>query len=1326
VVSGNVYAQAMNIGGINVETAHGLQSVSDTGNVTSNTLQFSNATTGFITTANAQIGRDLVVTGNATVSTDLTVSANATVTDTLTISEHLIASKEATVTGNLHVTTIRSDSNVVAEYTGPHNRPLRKYPEVAMTANDNSSTSGYSVVQSTQSTSSTETRKAWSLFNHVTSGGGGNTYHGDDGVTTNSISSPYNNADGTYQENPVESLGGANGTWLYIRLPKKISLDHVKLIARTGQPQRVPRSATFLGSNNGTNWENIFSFSDVSLLGDSSSDGHTYTYNVNSTVKYEYFGFVWEKIGTNYYVNIEELELYGHEEGSGSLDTTLKTVYNVPATTGTQLEVYYDAKGESTVQSPIPDLSPNTNTGAVSGHSPTLDTTGGIDSFKFNGSSQYVTGAHGLTTGTGPVHTISLWLNATEMTNYTYAVQLGQGGTSHQQSAIMFYENKISHAHWGSGVLSDITIAKNVWYHVVAVFTGGNGSDLSKHKIFINGEDGRVGPFPGSTDGPVVLTGTQLTLGRKENAGGTPGDYFNGSIANFRLYSKALNADQVKELYDYQKDYFFGSKSQLTIYKGHLGVGVTEPSGQLELAGDERVQEYPPRGMTGYETLVEGHGMFCAYASGEPISGSYHSYQAFNKIQASPWTENTWNTYNPSYSTSTGLPTRGTKLGSHSGEWLKLVLPYKIKVTSYQIQIYGSYYEYAPDSWVIVGSNDDNIWETIDSISGSGFTNSGTVVTKNYTVSSTRYYEYLALVCTKLDPQYSELNISELRYFGTPGPTTLDKGSLSLTRSLDVPRVSRYDVDTETPRPEKLLVDFDTTVNSSPTDISGKGNHGVFYNGASYSPADKAFKFVGVDNNGQAANSSDTVRGTHGLSGTRPVHSHSVWFKQTTDANDYTWVCAAGTASGQNQTAILLSGNSSYPNRITFDNYNGWVTSTVTAELNRWYHVVATFNGGTNFNTTNCRIYVDGVDCTGPASEVHNGTATFNLQGSILALGSTHNGTRGLTGLVSNYKLYDVVLEPSEVRKLYNLGRTGRSMVISDTAVGIGRAPEAQLDVRGVGKFETIGIGDAIVPGVVDSSISAPLDIIVKSKLHGQANWALDRSIAKFAYSNGTNKYGLSFSVSANNGDGFIQTFNESGGGAQYKLQLQPGGGITQTNGTNVSSDDRVKTGEAYIVNATETLMKLKPQTYTRYAAMLDKSHPDLDSWKKYEAGLITQEVYYDAPELRHIVSMSNDADVSGEDIKTSDVPSVDPDYTNWGSDISSLDYTQLIPYLIKSNQELYAEIQTLEHKDHTQELRAENNRLKNKVVILENRQTHFNTLLVDVIGRIEKLERPT
>ena len=74
VVSGNVHATAMNIGGINVDVAHGLQSVTNQGNVTSNTLQFSNATTAFVTTANVTVGRDLTVTGNALVSSNLTVT----------------------------------------------------------------------------------------------------------------------------------------------------------------------------------------------------------------------------------------------------------------------------------------------------------------------------------------------------------------------------------------------------------------------------------------------------------------------------------------------------------------------------------------------------------------------------------------------------------------------------------------------------------------------------------------------------------------------------------------------------------------------------------------------------------------------------------------------------------------------------------------------------------------------------------------------------------------------------------------------------------------------------------------------------------------------------------------------------------------------------------------------------------------------------------------------------------------------------------------------------------------------------------------------------
>ena len=87
--------------------------------------------------------------------------------------------------------------------------------------------------------------------------------------------------------------------------------------------------------------------------------------------------------------------------------------------------------------------------------------------------------------------------------------------------------------------------------------------------------------------------------------------------------------------------------------------------------------------------------------------------------------------------------------------------------------------------------------------------------------------------------------VGEIRFFGIPRPTTFDnKGSLTLGRTLDVPRISRYDVDTETPRPEKLVVDFDTTVNSSPTDISGKGNHGKLQI-TTYNAPNKSFDVAG-------------------------------------------------------------------------------------------------------------------------------------------------------------------------------------------------------------------------------------------------------------------------------------------------------------------------------------------------------------------------------------------------------------------------------------------------------------------------------------------------
>ena len=261
-----------------------------------------------------------------------------------------------------------------------------------------------------------------------------------------------------------------------------------------------------------------------------------------------------------------------------------------------------------------------------------------------------------------------------------------------------------------------------------------------------------------------------------------------------------------------------------------------------------------------------------------------------------------------------------------------------------------------------------------------------------------------------------------------------------------MPRISRYDVDTETPRPEKLVVDFDTTVNNSPTDISGQGNHGTMV-GATYSAPDKAFRI----NNAAAIHYIDVTNITTPGASAWPF-SVSGWFKFDAIAWNNLWsFWPQSVAQGTGNTPHLTLQSDG---RLQIDFWGtGSLTKTDNPVIvaNQWYHILLTFDGGTTPHTART-IYVDGVEKP-MTTAATIGSQTFGGQSSMqLHIGAwpTPAQSNGLDGYVSNFKFYTVCLEPSEVKKLYNLGRTGRSMVISDTAVGIGKVPEAQLDVRGI------------------------------------------------------------------------------------------------------------------------------------------------------------------------------------------------------------------------------------------------------------------------------------
>ena len=130
------------------------------------------------------------------------------------------------------------------------------------------------------------------------------------------------------------------------------------------------------------------------------------------------------------------------------------------------------------------------------------------------------------------------------------------------------------------------------------------------------------------------------------------------------------------------------------------------------------------------------------------------------------------------------------------------------------------------------------------------------------------------------------------------------------------------------------------------------------------------------------------------------------------------------------------------------------------------------------------------------------------------------------------------------------------------------------------------------------------------------------------------------------------------------------------------TSDDRLKHNERYITDALKTLCKLRPQRYLKYGEGEDIEEAYEDS------GLIAQEIWYDAPELRFIVRIPPDADPQPLDRPYD--PQDDPDYEKfgWTEAMSYVDYMALSGYYIQAfkdldakNKELEARLEALEKK---------------------------------------------
>ena len=147
----------------------------------------------------------------------------------------------------------------------------------------------------------------------------------------------------------------------------------------------------------------------------------------------------------------------------------------------------------------------------------------------------------------------------------------------------------------------------------------------------------------------------------------------------------------------------------------------------------------------------------------------------------------------------------------------------------------------------------------------------------------------------------------------------------------------------------------------------------------------------------------------------------------------------------------------------------------------------------------------------------------------------------------------------------------------------------------------------------------------------------------------------------------YIKTLDESTSTSHNYVRYDDSNG----NLYEFTSDDRVKVNEKYITHSLRSVLKLKPQTYWRKTG-IDPERPISGK----ESGLMAQDIYYDTPELKHLVMVPNTANPTPEKPPApSDDPADDPDYSAWGPKPASYDPLGLIPYIIKAVHEIVYEL---------------------------------------------------
>jgi len=442
-------------------------------------------------------------------------------------------------------------------------------------------------------------------------------------------------------------------------------------------------------------------------------------------------------------------------------------------------------------------------------------------------------------------------------------------------------------------------------------------------------------------------------------------------------------------------------------------------------------------------------------ASANEEQANFEAYKAFNDTVSAigtnlhHWTSPNLNYDNNGDFTPGAAAIHATNVGGTSkyGNWCQIELPHTFKYSYSRIRAPYHHIGRQPREGYIVGSNDlSGQWTILHKFSG--VTRSTATDYSTYTPSSapTQYFRYFRIVIEKLGSGAGSLayaGIDEWELYGTPEYDPEAHGTDVTVKSYpNVPNTDFLDVFVDAGNASGFtLSGSDVT---GVTDLSTPANTMTVNGNVTYNSANKAFVFPGTTSSYMRAT---LVNGN----GNYPL-TLSVWFMMTDYSGSWRNIITVGTNGVGEQASIAYD-----PDQVQlyFGTYSADIYVPHTPELGKWYHVAATFTGGSTTSST-MNVYLNGVNIGGAP----NGTQTPSFTNNQFVIGGAMN-SNGTTvnnpfkGQIGNTRFYRRAYSPDEIYQLYayqkeDFGHSTNNMTLKAGRLGIGTSePKAALDVRG-------------------------------------------------------------------------------------------------------------------------------------------------------------------------------------------------------------------------------------------------------------------------------------